>query len=726
MDESPKVNWRQRLLISLFLMLIAVLALAAIVSPSLIAYSASAVNEGQVAEQDYIASQEKTYTSEVLTEQRRQQAVASVSDRYTLPDTSVVRQQVEKLREALAYIANVRADPYALQKQKLEDLAALEDIQLSRESAEILLTLNDIRWQPVEQEAISVLEQLMRQPIRPGDLENLRDTVPAMISLALSQNQAQIVSELVQSFLAPNSFFSPELTENARENAGDAVQPVIRTYVIGQTIVRQGEVIDAEDVEALQQLGLASRQIRWQDYAGALALVAAMSIFLLLYIQRAPAIIAEARSLVLVSILFIIFLTGARLSVFGHVITPYVYPVAGFGLLVAALFGTRVAMIATLPLTVMITFGMPNALDLTVYYLVGSLFGILALGRARRISAFIYSGFVVAVSGWLVILAYRLPAPTTDWLGLLSLSAASLFNGMASAALAIVMQHLLALLLGTSTPMQLMELTRPDRPLLQFILQQAPGTYQHSLQVSNLAEQAAEQIGADPLLTRVGALYHDCGKAVNPFYFIENQLPGFNNPHEDLEPEASAVIILNHVKDGLKLAKTYRLPRRISDFISEHHGTTLTRYQYVMAVSAVGGQEDLVDPANFRYPGPKPQSRETAILMLADASEARVRAQRPRDEAEMLNVIKDTIMSRVGEGQLDDADLTMRDLTRIAESFMTTLRGIYHPRVVYPQLEAAKSAAPPSLPASTQQETPDSPNSSEDTVPAIQRVKSDV
>jgi putative nucleotidyltransferase with HDIG domain len=224
------------------------------------------------------------------------------------------------------------------------------------------------------------------------------------------------------------------------------------------------------------------------------------------------------------------------------------------------------------------------------------------------------------------------------------------------------------------------------------------------LQVANLAEQAAERIGADGLLTRVGALYHDIGKAINPVFYIENQMPGNPNPHDQLDPPSSAEIIVQHVNDGVELARQHRIPRRIQDFIREHHGTMVARYQYINAVKAAGGDESKVDPAAFRYPGPTPASRETAILMLADGCEARVRAERPKDTDDMRALIKSVIEDRIAQGQLDNTDLTLRDLETITDSFTTTLRGIYHPRIEYPILEkTAVSAAEavPTLPSPT-------------------------
>jgi putative nucleotidyltransferase with HDIG domain len=419
-----------------------------------------------------------------------------------------------------------------------------------------------------------------------------------------------------------------------------------------------------------------------------------MTFFLLLYMRRAQAtLLSEPRSMAVVALLFLVFLVIARLAIPTHPLMPYVFPLAAYGLTIAALFGAELAMVSSLLLALLVTYGQPDALGLTVYYVMSSLFGVLALGRARRISSFFGAGAVIALAGAVLILAYRLP--DIDGIELATLSGIVVVNGLASASLVILLQFFLAQLLGLISPMQLMDLSRPDHPLLQILLHDAPGTYQHSLQVANLAEQVAERIGADPLLTRVGTLYHDVGKTRAPGFFIENQPPGLPNPHDSLDPQDSARIILEHVTDGLELARKYRLPRRILDFIAEHHGTMLTRYQYVKAVKAAGGDENAVDESVYRYPGPRPGSRETAILMLADGSEARVRAERPPDEEQLRKLIKSVVDARVASGQLDDTGLTLRDLAVIVDSFTTTLRGMYHPRLEYPQLDADEA---PGLP----------------------------
>ncbi|MEJ2485309.1 MAG: HDIG domain-containing protein [Anaerolineales bacterium] len=242
--------------------------------------------------------------------------------------------------------------------------------------------------------------------------------------------------------------------------------------------------------------------------------------------------------------------------------------------------------------------------------------------------------------------------------------------------------------MGLTTTLQLLEISRPDHPLLQDILRNAPGTYQHSLQIANLAEQAAERIGADTLLTRVGSLYHDAGKVRFPQYFIENQVPGFKNPHEDLSPAESAAIIIQHVSDGVEMVKKYRLPKRIQDFVLEHHGTMMTRYQYHNAVEEAGGDSQAVDTSLFTYPGPKPRSRETALVMLADGVEARARAERPETAEAAQALIRDVVENRLKNGQLNDTKLTLQNLEEIIDSFSTTLRGVYHPRIEYPKMDA--------------------------------------
>lgn len=688
-DRRKQVIYRVSLVVLSF-----ALSLVAVMLPTLSQSLTPALQAGQVVLQDYRANADTSFESEVLTNQRRNLAADSVQPIYTPADTSIARQEIEKLRSALAFITSVRNDTIASTNQKSEDLAAIEDIELSQSTALNLLALSETRWQIVQQEAIALLERVMSSQIRADQVEGLQQDLPNRVSLSLPEEQAFLVTELVAPFITINSQFSQELTDLARENARESVTPITRSYRANEVVVRAGQVLTEADIEALEQIGVIETRLVWQEWLAASSIVLVMTGLVVFYFARYQEIAENLRALTLVLILFFLFLFGARLLIPAHTVIPYAFPLSAFGLTVAALFRSRVAIIFSLPLAILAAYGLPNSLDLSLFYLLGSLIGILILRKANRLANFFWAGAAFAAAGILTIIAYRLQLPSTDLVGMATLAGVSIFNGLVTASLGILLQFFLAQLLGMTTPMQLMDLTRPDQPLLQYILREAPGTYQHSLQVANLAEQAAERVGANPLLTRVGALYHDAGKARFPIFFIENQAPGYPNPHENLDPESSSQIIIRHVSDGLKLAQKYRLPRSIQDFILEHHGTTITRYQYVRAVQDAGGDKTRVDRARFQYPGPRPQSRETAILMLADGCEARVRAERPTDEEVLQSIVKSVINDRMAAGQLDDTDLTLNDLDILQEIFTTTLKGIYHPRVKYPELEGAVSATP--------------------------------
>ncbi len=687
--NSPPSPKRFLVFRALGLFLTALAVFAALIMPLALRQDALPLDVGEVAPRDLQAPQAIEYISDVRTEEARQSAALTVAPVYSTADPSIAREQIDSMRETLLFISMVRMDEYASALQKKSDIQALASIQLEEATIETILNLGDTQSEAIQQETLSVLEQVMRNSIRQGDLASIQRSVPSRVSLALTETQAQLVAELVRAFIVPNSLYSAELTETARASASDAVEPVTQRYIAGETVVSSGEVISAADMEALEILGLIQPEQEWPDYLGAAALTFTLAILLWLYFSyRSSAFINDMRSLTLVSFVFLIFLVGARLTIPNHAIIPYLYPLPAFGLLIAALFGVDAGFILAFALTLLTTYGLSNSLDLTAYYLVSSFLSILVLRKARRVWSFVRAGLVISAAGVAMLLAYWLPYTHTDWVGVATLVGAAAFNGIASASLTLLLQFFIAQTLGLTTTLQLLEISRPDVPLLQFFLRAAPGTYQHSLQVSNLAEQAAESIGADALLVRVGALYHDIGKAQNPLFFIENQTLGNINTHEDLAPEESARFVIAHVTDGVALAKKHRLPNRLIDFIREHHGTNLTRYQYTQALQNVDGDLSKVDIEKFRYPGPAPRSRETALLMLADGTEAISRAQRPQDEVELRDLVQKVIANAQQNGQLHDTRLTLRDLRLISESFVSTLRGSLHPRVEYPALAA--------------------------------------
>ncbi|MDY6872350.1 MAG: HDIG domain-containing protein [Chloroflexota bacterium] len=668
------------------LVLTSILAFFVLILPETFSEASYPMEVGDVSTQDILAPYSLTFESEILTEQARQVAEEGVAPIYLPTDPSIGRRQVEALRTVLYYISTVRQDGYATQEQKISDLQAISELNLADETVTSILQLSDSRWEAIESEATSVLEQVMRNTLRESDIFSAKRNIPSLIDFSFPQDQANIVVDLVEPFIVPNSLYSAEQTDAAVTEARQSVDPVIRSLIAGETLVRRGQIIRDVDWEALQRYGLIQASNRIENIIGAGVLTILSAVLVGLYFRfRERASGYGMKSILLIALTFLIFLAAGRFLIIDRTILPYIYPLAAFGLTLSIIFNFEVATFLSVILGVMTAYGMPNGLDLTIYYLLPTILGMLTLGKAKRIAAFFGGGLTVGLGGAAIILAYRLPDTVTDWIGIATLAGAALINGLSAAAVTLFLQYVFSQVLGTTTALQLLDTSRPDHPLLQRLLRNAPGTYQHSLQVSNLAEQAAEAIGADGLLVRVGAIYHDCGKSQNPQFFIENQIQEKINPHDDIDPLTSAQTIISHVTDGVELARKYHLPSRIIDFIREHHGTMYTHYQYTQAVKDAGGPEH-VDKSLFTYPGPRPQSRETALLMLADGTEARARAEVPKDE-EALRSLIDTVFAFYEQNkQLDDTNLTLKDLQMAKESFYRTLKGTYHPRVKYPAL----------------------------------------
>lgn len=684
------VSTRIRILQAGLIVAVSLVSFATLTLPISLRTTSPSLTVGDVAQITLQAPRDIEYVSDIRTEEARKAAEGAVQPVYSQPDPAIARQQIERLRTAMQYITSVRANPEFTTDERKSTLVTLSDVRLQLETIDYVLSISDSRWEIVQEEAVRVLELSMRRAIYEDRVESTQAGISSSVSLTLNEQQASLVTELVKAFIVPNSFFSEELTTAAKQSARDAVKPVVQTYKAGETIVPAGEIITPADVEAFEQLGMIRPGQRWEDMLGASAiiLISAALVPLYFYRRKRLVVMTDPRSLLVIALVFVVFLIGARLFT-DRTLAPYGYPVQAAGLLLATLFGLEVGLVISIPLCLLAAYGLSNTFDLAPFYLLTSLIGLLALGSARRFWGFLRAGFAIMLSGVAVLIAYRLPFFPPDWLGIVQFLGIVVFSGFAAASITLLLQYLFAQMLGLTTALQLLDISRPDSPLLQFFLRSAPGTYQHSLQVANLAEQAAEKIGADPLLTRVGAQFHDIGKALNPTFFIENQIPGSVNTHQDANPEEVAATIIRHVTDGIQLAKKHRLPQRLHDFILEHHGTLITRYQYNQAMEAVADDVTKVDIEKFRYPGPRPASRESALLMLADATEARARAERPATDDDLRKLVQSVIETVQKFNQLDDTLLTLRDLNLITESFVTTLRGIYHPRIQYPNAKVA-------------------------------------
>jgi hypothetical protein len=640
---------------------------------------------GDVAQQDIAAPSSLSYSSEALTIQARQAAAAGVPDIFDPPDSNIARDQLEKLRAALEFISAVRGDSFATTEQQLQDLQALQDLHLDDEQAQSILSLSSSQWEAVRIEALAVLEQVIRIEIREGRVEEARRALLTMVSITMPDEQAELVITLAGTFVAPNALYNQAATEAAKTEASEAVGTVHQTFAAGETIISGGQVVGELEVEALQAFGLLTAPNQGQEIAIRALLMTLLVSTIGLYAYRVhPEQIQSFRLSSSLSALMVITILGMQLAIPGRTVLPYIYPAATLPILVAILMGPGMALGTAVMLGAVAGFLFPNGLELALYHILAGAFASLMIGKAERLSAFIWAGLAAALASLAIIAIFRLPDPGTDIFGKASLLAAAVVSGLLSASLSFGLLLILGNVLGITSNLQLIELSRPDHPLLQMLLRNAPGTYQHSLQLANLAEQSARAIGANPYLTRVGALYHDVGKSARPQFFIENQLPG-QNPHDQLDPATSADMILSHVQDGLELARKHRLPANIAAFISEHHGTMKTRYQYHAALEAAGEDKDQIDPKDFTYSGPRPRSRETAILMLADGVEARARAEMPQDEEAIEHLVRDVIQNRLKAHQLDRTDLTLRDLDTIRRSFTRSLKSIHHPRIRYPK-----------------------------------------
>ncbi|HLY35306.1 MAG TPA: HDIG domain-containing protein, partial [Candidatus Limnocylindria bacterium] len=387
------------------------------------------------------------------------------------------------------------------------------------------------------------------------------------------------------------------------------------------------------------------------------------------------------RSLLLFCLALVVSAIAIRIAG-NRSIWTYVVPTSATVLLIGILLEGYAAAAMAAGLAVLAGVINPNGLEPAVYVLAGGMASLVAIVRAERLNAFIRAGLLLALTNTAVVVAFGL-LDQSDLAGIAQVIAAGAVNAFLSVVLAVGSFAMLGNLFGIMTVFQLLELANPSNRLLRRLLLETPGTYHHAVMVGNLAERAAETIGADPLLVRVAAYYHDIGKMKNPLAFIENQ-GGARNIHDELDAETSARIIAGHIRDGIDLGYENGLPVQIIGFIPQHHGTSVMSYFYGKALREAGAAAEAVDRDRFRYPGPKPQSREAAILMLSDGVEASVRSLESKDEASIRAMVERIIDARVEDGQLDDAELTLKNLAQIKEAFVGQLLGMYHSRIQYP------------------------------------------
>lgn len=448
-----------------------------------------------------------------LTKRERTTASESVPRVYDQPDTNVTRQQLERLQAALTFIDSVRSDSYAAEEVKLSDLSSMSDIRLDAEIALLILTLSDLHWQAVKSETLTVVEQVMRNEIREGRIEEARRAIPALVSISLPENQATTVEALAPSFVTPNAILNINATDAARNEAREAVEPVIRSYAEGETIISRGEVVGALEIEALTKYDLLRPPNPWLEVSiRSLLVILLIGIFAIFAYRIHPKKITRASLAFTLSLLFIIITLSMQALIPGRTVFPYIFPYAALPILVTVFFSPSLGVMISLLTGTLAGYLAPRGLELALYAIISGILASLMIKRAERLSSFISAGLAAALGSALVIVIFRIPDPAMDIIGKTTLLGVSIISGLLSASLGFGLLLIIGNLLGITTNLQLLELSRPDHPLLQQILRDAPGTYQHSLQVANLAEQAAHEIGANALLTALALNIMTSGK----------------------------------------------------------------------------------------------------------------------------------------------------------------------------------------------------------------------
>ena len=527
---------------------------------------------------------------------------------------------------------------------------------------------------------------------------------------AISSFQALVLGLAVAVALA--FVLIPVLPGETPLDVGDVAFTSFETE--GETIVREGQIVTETSLGQIKGAGLLDNDIGLGEiFSGLLiAVLAGAFIGFYLYLFQPPEVNTNRR-LIMYGLLVVLWVAGAKvffsqaLPDSDRLYLAYMLPIAAAPMLVAALLDAGLALFTAALLAVVATFAgfyMPDArqslstgpmesLQMVTTLLLTGFVGVFAVRNAERMNNYASAGAGVGLMTIVSLFAFWLLLPNKDGIDLVWILAAGLVAGVGATVITMGGAYVLGAVFGVATRVQLMELAQLSHPLLRQLQEKAPGTFHHSVIVGNLAERAADLTGADSLLVRVGCYFHDIGKIAKPGYYIENQMGG-QNPHDRLDPAASAKMVAEHVRAGLRITGKYRIPSRVRAFIPEHHGTRLVTYFYRKAAI----EDPNADAEKFRYPGPKPQTKETAIVMLADSVEAVVRSSKDRSHERIDELVDGVIRERFNEGQLDESDMTMRDLKVIAESFKATLRGIYHERIEYPEptageVQAAGSAA---------------------------------
>jgi hypothetical protein len=657
----------------------------------------------EVATRDIVSDIQAIVIDNGQTAELQKQAKSKVQkvyqeDKYALPNAR------DEVNNFYANMQEILKSEDTEKKEQLEDLlkAALKSdksIALNRDTARLATYINNTRAEDLtqmNQATIYVVETVMDKPITEEALPAIYTQAKALISkLSYAQQARDIIEIEAVNAIRPNMIYNRAATDNAITEAVESVKPVQKTVKTGEIIVREGDRVTDEQISVLEQLGIQRSKSYPLTLLGTLLLVLILFWLLLEFFKRYYADIYENDRLIMLSGIIIViiilitkFVTVIKISDQPEInsLMGYLAPVAAGSMLFSILLDNRLAYFITMILALfvgLLTNG--NQLLYAITAFVGGTVGVYQVSKVNQTSDLAKSGLNVALANIVTIVTLAFLAGNISLNTILFGISMGAINGILSAVLMIGVLPYLESAFSVTSMIKLLELSNPNHELLRRLLLEAPGTYHHSLMVGNLAEASAEAVGANPLLVRVGAYYHDIGKIKRPEYFVENQR-GFDNPHEKIAPALSTLIITSHVKEGLEMGREARLPEVILDFIGQHHGTSLAKYFYSRALEE--DREGKISEESFRYEGPKPQTKEVALVMLADSVEAAVRSlpePTPENIREMVRVI---INDKLDDGQLEECDLTFKDLDIISGSFCKLLEGVYHKRIEYPEVIA--------------------------------------
>ena len=627
-----------------------------------------------------------SFVDHEATEMKKEEIASRLKTVYRL-EPQVVKDYEQEVNNIGQKIKQIITDPELLLNQKVNILSGL-GYDFTMADLEVLSSLNESQMDAMLARLLSIIKNHFSTGVNDEGLLYTVDKIRSDIELLeINEVYRKLLMNLYNNLkMQANLLPDHEATEKERAQEVENVEPVRIIVQKNEKIVSKGEVLTERQIEIINWLGYGDRGNASAVLLGIIIYILLFVLLLALYLKNYKEEIYEKdKNLILLLVLFFLSFILIRIfySIQIHSVSSYaplvgfLIPMASVSMLIGILLDDKLAYVAAAATSMavgLVTGHMPF-----VYTsFIGSFVGVYLVAKINQRSDLIKAGIYIMAANSLAISAYLLTVNEDFSFYLMGLAFGAI-NGFLTTILTIGLLPYLENLFNKTTVIKLLELFNPNHPLLKKLIIEAPGTYHHSIILGNLAEGAAEAIGANPVLARVGAIFHDVGKLKRPFFYVENQTG--ENPHDKISPHLSVIILQAHVKEGVELGKKYKLPQQILDFIPMHHGTSLMNFFYHKAKEA----NPDVAADDFRYEGPKPNSKETAILMLADSVEAAVKSIKDINPIKIDTMVRNIVKDKLYDGQLDESELTMKDIEVITSSFVKILQGIYHTRIEYPE-----------------------------------------